>query len=452
MNLNFTEYLKTDVEMPVINLPDKNALGMPDVPEGTPLSPYYEHPAVSIPLDAMEQWVSSINLNGKDCTAVIVKDGAALKDALQMAVPAFGIGSSSSDFKQGVAAGGDLVFSAGPEGKELKPKTEPVEIYLQLTQVPPSSGTYDVEVDLRWTKAQVYPGDEGYEGKITLSFEDFAKFSDKYKIASIPCYLYIGGPFTPDNSVEVGLRSETDWLVGDGAAKGQGEEVVTDCGFKWDENLFSGDTYGGDLDGEAASFNLASKVSDSSGGNLELDYYIRMMNDSWEVYSDAPNGVIFADMVVILPLQFNLVEDGKKVKSINGENYISIMSMLDYGSGAGSDLFGRGQAGGFSNFLTGIRVSGKDMKNTLFADGLFLHVYQDGVVEELVAVKAGNSFSVDIAGSPIPAPFHPEFGVCALKPHSGKAVMRIMPKVGEDDFSLWFSADVTGMVEYNRDL
>jgi hypothetical protein len=454
LNLNFTEYLKTDVEMPVINVPDKNALGVSDVPEGTPLSPYYAPPPVPIPLDAMEEWVNSINLNGNapnDCTTVTVKGGAALYDSLQMAVPAFGIGNDS-DFRSGAVAGGDLVFSADPKDKGLKPKTDPVEIYLQLTKVPAGSGTYDVEVDLKWTQAEVYPGEKGvFEGKKALPLEEFAESSDKYKIATIPSYLYIGGPFDADNSAEVGLKSETDWLVGDGADKGQGEAVVTDCSFKWNENLLSGDKYGGDLDGEAASFNLASKVSDSSGGNLELQYYIRAMNDSWIVYSDNPNGVISADMVVILPLQFNLVEDGK-VKSINGENYISIMSMLDYGSGADSDLFGRDQAGDFSNLLTGIRVSGKDMKNTLFADGLFLHVYQDGVVEELVAVKAGNSFSVDIAGSPIPIPFHPEFGVCALKPHSGQAVMRIMPKVGEDVFSLWFSADVTGMVQYERDL
>jgi hypothetical protein len=451
LNLDFSDYLNTDVTIPPVVLPDLQYQSL----EINPANPYELDP-IPIPLGDMGEWIKSITLNGSEKTTVTLKGAAALQGSLKMAIPDFGIGSSESDFQQGKTQGDDLVFEA-TEKKELKPKsklpTSTVNIYLQLTQVPPEGGSYPVEVGLKWTEAEVLPGDSGtYEDKITLPVGQFSEIASKYKIASIPCYLYVDGPFGKTNKVKFELKADDAWLVGD--ENNKGIEITEGVNFK---NLYqlSGDYYEGELNEGSASFNLAKKVNDNSADNLELNYRIERSGDSWKVTPNDANAIISADMVVVLPLQFNVEPQPDEIKTIDDKEYIDIFSMVEYGANDNSDLFGRDQIGSTTAYLSSVRLSGKNMENTFFSNDLFLHVYEENVVDELIEIKSGGSFSLDIEGSPhIPMPFHPEFSVYLQKPEIESAVIKITPKpeTGGDIFTIQIAADVTGMAEYEQDL
>jgi hypothetical protein len=215
----------------------------------------------------------------------------------------------------------------------------------------------------------------------------------------------------------------------------------------------SGDYYEGKLREGSASFNLAEKVNEDSTGDLILNYWITRLGSTWTV---TPNDAdISVDMVVVLPLQFNVVPKPEDIKTIANMKYIDIFSMVEYGADNNGDLFGRDQIGSTIAYLSSVRLSGKNMENTFFSNDLFLHVYEENVVDKLIKIKSGGSFSLDIEGSPhIPMPFHPEFSVYLQKPDNEPAVIKIAPKpeTGGDIFTVQISADVTGMAEYEQDL
>jgi hypothetical protein len=126
-------------------------------------------------------------------------------------------------------------------------------------------------------------------------------------------------------------------------------------------------------------------------------------------------------------------------------------------SGAQGDLFGRDRAGAEASLsrITSIRVSGKEMKNTLFAQALFLRVYDGASFDELFAIDPVEGFAIDMAGDGIPMPFKPQFALYAEKPKEGTSVtIKIEPKKnGADDaFSMKLSVDVAGEAEYEQNL
>jgi hypothetical protein len=452
VNLDFTQYFKSDVEMPLVGMPNIDDIwtGTPSPSVGTDLPSAYEFPPLDIPLDGMGEWIEWIKLNGTaGKTTVVLKDGAALAGMLKMAVPAFGIGDSETDFKEGTTASGDLVFTAANDEKELKPMTDaPVKVYLQLTKVPPNGGPYKVEVDLKWTEAKVNPGENGlYKGTVPLPLGQFADFFKKYQIASLPCYLYVGGPFDTSNTMELKLKADNDWLVGTANA---GEEITKDLNFlSLYGNLFSEDEYDGELHESSASFNLAAKLNEGSAHDMKLDYQLQM-NDQEVTPSDTLS-VISADMVVILPFQFEVKED--EITEINGEkSYAEITTMTDYGLDDNGDLFGRDQVEETTTaVLTSARILSKELKNTFFAGDLFLHVYEENIVDKLIKITAGESIDFEFTGSPqIPMPFHPVLALYAHVPTS-PAVITINPRKDEDVFSVQLSADITGTAQYEQD-
>ncbi|MDR1095965.1 MAG: hypothetical protein LBL31_06220 [Spirochaetaceae bacterium] len=456
MNLDLTDYLK-NVTIPPVEVPDVSTLVPGSIlPVGYPLASPHELDTLTVPLDAMSEWIEYVKLDETlgNTTAVIIEGGAALKDMLEMAVPAFNIGSSPADFKPGVIENNDLVFYAQDEEMTLFPKIHSVEIYLRLTKVPPSGGPYTVHVDLKWTEASVNPGDEGvYKGTIPLPLGQFSEFFKKYQIASIPCYLYVGGPFDEDSDVGLKLKAGSDWLVG----KENGEEKIT-RDFNYSllyENSLENNEYDGVLRESTASFNLASKMNNGLTDDLVLDYQLRVY--AWEVSpADETLSVISADMVVILPLQFNLVEPLEKEEieiEIDGvttkTQYVQLESMADYGSNGKGDLLGRDQAGVPSGILSDIRFSGDNIKDTLFGGKLYLRIHQNDEVYAMEPIETGRRFSFNI-GSP-PMPFHPEFGLYMQMPDEGPVVkIAPKPKNGDDAFSVRLSTDVAGAAEYEQ--
>jgi hypothetical protein len=454
MDLDLTEYLK-NVTIPPVEVPDVSTLVPGGIlPVGFELPKPYELEKLTVPLEAMSEWIEYVTLDGKpgDTTTVTIEGGAALQEMLEMAVPAFNIGSSPEDFKQGSIKGEDLVFSGmANEEKTLEPKTDSVELYLRLTKVPPKGGPYMVHIDLKWTEARVNPGDTGvYAGSVPLPLGQFSEFAEKYHIASLPCYLYVGGPFDEESDVGFKLKAGTDWLVG-GEGANEEEKITKNLDFaSVYKVLLDKDEYDGELHESTASFNIASKMNAGSADDLALDYQLRVI--AWDVHpNDDVLSVISADMVVIFPLQFALVDPDTEKIEINGEEreYIKLESMADYGSNGKGDLLGRDQAGMPSDMLTDIRFSGDNIKDTLFGGKLFLRIHQNSVLDEMEPIKTGEQFTFNI-GSP-PMPFHPEFGLY-MEMTEEKPVIKIAPKPknGEDAFSVRLSADVSGTAEYEQ--
>jgi hypothetical protein len=423
----------------------------------------YSLPAVTIPLDAMSQWIEYININninGNDTdekTTVTLIGGAGLKETLKLAIPAFGIGSTTANFENGAAQsdyaegeaedeaeGGNLVFTATSKTK-LKPKEDTVKIYLLLVKVPSKSGSYPVIIDLKWTEAQVNPGESGiYSGKVTLPLGQFSKTLAKYKPVTVPSYLYVGGPFDNVNDAWITLS--------DGQNLNIKKSIKKDHSFSnyYDElpSKEGADPYNEEIRYDTtASFNLVEKVKE--GKDLLLDYSLEVK--SWTVTADDDKSKITADLVILLPMRLKVEPD--TTLNHDDQTYIHIMDIADYGGNG--DLFGRDQAGISNSRITSVRISGKDMVNTVLAGDLFLRIYDDGAsFNQLVETNLDEGFSIDIAGAAIPMPFQPKFAVYVKKPENEDAVVSIKAKKDDtaDEFSVKLSIDVDGEVEYERDL
>jgi hypothetical protein len=457
VNLDFTEYLKTEVETPDVTLPDVGTL-FPMLPPGANI-PSYELPPIDIPLGVMSEWIEYIILNAVngEKTTVALKDGAELAGTLKLAIPAFGIGNDERDYQEGEVRGNDLVFKATVFNKELDPKTDTVKVCLSLEKVPPrnSRNSYPVNIDLKWTEAKVKPGDQGnYDGKVRLPLGQMDDIFTKYRLVTLPYYLYVGGPFSEQNEAEIGLKIGNDWIVGN---SGQGETIDHSYDFReLYQPLAEGKTtyYNGPLSyASTASFNLAEKLNQNNSTDLFIDYWISVQ-DSWIVTSDKENGVITADLIVLLPLEMEVLESAKTpLVSIEQQKYICMMEMADYG--LNGDLFRRDRTEGSKNRIMGVSISGTTLKNTIYAGKLFLRIHDGSSFDELHPIDLNeDKFSIDIAGDRIPMPFHPIFGVYMEKPDGKNTIVRIKPKKdkGDDEFSMQISVDVAGEMTYEQDL
>jgi hypothetical protein len=477
IDLNFAEYLKSDdVTMPDVVLPDSDFFplepGDPIPGEGFKIDP--------IPLGAMNEWIQWVDINDemeKRYTKVIVKGGASLQPALKLAIPKLGIGKDDEDYQFGTPSydGLDLVFQA-TYPKTLKPKEDIVNVSPLLVRVPDkgeSDGHYSVDIDLQWTKAEVHPGDIGdYRSQINLPLGQFAEVLAKYKMITLPHYLYVGGPFSGENTAEIGLKQGEEWIVGDAA-------IIIDEGYPFQElyPLSPGDPYKGPLSyTSTASFNLADKVNNISG-DLLLDYWIQVKDDwvvKYEEVKEDTDTAIRVDLVALLPMSVRLVEeDEQNIYNYDSpcgrKTFIRLMEMSDFGLDSGSDLFGRDQAELSGTRITSIRISGQTIRNTIFAGDLFLRMYDGVSLDKLVKINIDNDFSIDITGNPdIPNPFCPKFAVYlkateesedasaaeSIKPKGKSAVVDIKRKEGDeaDGISMKLVAEVTGEIEYEQDL
>jgi hypothetical protein len=460
INLNFTEYLKNDVTMPDVVLPDVDfspAKPGESIPgEGFEIDP--------IPLGAMNEWIESIEINDEAesrYTTVTLEGGASLRTALKLAIPALGIGKDDEDYQFGTSSGADLVFTA-TYTKELHPRDPKegiVHVNPLLVKVPEgrqSGKHYPVEIDLQWKEAEVNPGDEeDYSGHVSLPLGQFAEVLAKYKMVTLPHYLYVDGPFGKKNKARIGLQHGKEWIVGD---KTNGAVIIENrYNFQDLYNTLESPCYNGSLSyASTASFNLAEKVN-RIGGDLFLDYWIEV-EGNWVVkYEDTKTDAdtaIRVDLVALLPMRVRLeVAEEDTYESPDGRTFMRLVDMSDYGAGSASDLFGRDQADLAGSRITGVRISGNIVRNTIFAGDIFLRMYDDVSLNKLVKINAGKDFSIDIVGdSDIPTPFHPKFAVYLEEPENGSAVVDIKPKKDGEAESIKLVAEVTGEIEYERDL
>jgi hypothetical protein len=438
VNLDFTEYLKTEIETPDVVAPDTTKF--PDMDPGSDIPGGYPLEMAPIPLGAMSEWIEYIKLNGdKDMTTVTLEGGAELADTLKLAIPGLGIGKDKKDFQPGKPEGKDLVFSADRE-TTLKPQEDKeIKVFSQWVKVPKENGGgYKIEIDLKWTEAEVHTGENGnYGGVVNIPLEQFSDILEKYKLVTFPCYLYVGGPFG-GNAIQgatITLDGGDGWKI----------EKSIDQSYAFAAlytGLSPGKSYGEPLSyASTISFNLAEKVNVAQG-NIQIAYTMEL-GSSYTVTPDtAKDSAITADLVALLPMQMEVLE-------VNPE------TTPDYGSDGAYDLFGRDQAGVSLNRITSARVSGRDMVNTLYAGDLFFRMYDDVSLDKLVKITPGEDCFMDIAGDPyIPMPFHPVFAVYMKKPAEGPPFVKIKPKKDgvEDSFSIILSANVTGEAEYEQDL
>jgi hypothetical protein len=423
---------------------------VPDYAPDIESAAYVDLSGTSIPLGTMSEWVDSITLNGgAGPTTITVGKGQNLQEALMIAVPDLGIGADAADFQKGAVSGnGDLVFTADAEARTLFPKSaDKLNVYLRVLNSPHESGHYPVTIDLKWVEAVVKPGENGiYRGSLSLPVQQMATVFDQYRLATMPMYLYVGGPFNEDNQAEAGLKAGEDWLIGTG--EGKGIEIKNSLSFSEVYPYpFEGNCYDGDLVKGTASCNLAGILAKEHVSALPLEYWIQM--NSWTVRAGEQNAKITADIVALLPVQFSLVEEN--VEKIDGKNYVSLLTMTDYGV---KDLFGRDAVGVITENITSVRLYGKGFQNTVFSGPLFLRIADEKTsFDQLVKIAGGTDFTVDFAGAPyIPSPFHPAFTLYLEQ--QGNTFIRAAPVIPgtNDTFSLVLSAEISGEIDYEQEL
>jgi hypothetical protein len=465
VNLDFTAYLKTEVEMPYVVLPDIST-HFPSLEPGAdiPGEGFFVKP---IPLDVMNEWIEYIDLNdtsANSMTTVTLMGGAKLAETLMLAIPELGIGDESADFENpdtrdqdhyatGKVKGDDLVFTASYETRLEPEKVKELTVYPLLVQVPAESGgAFKIDLDLQWTKAKVMPEQGEYTDTVRFPLKKMSDILVKYQLVTLPSYLYVGGPFSEENEAEIGLS------IGGDARRG---ETITDS-YNFRElykSLAEGKTtYNGPLSyASTASFNLAGRVNKSNADDLILGYRMKLRDDSWVITPDTikENGVITVDLVVLLPMEVEVLESVETLTQIQGQSYIRIVETADFG--VDGDLFCRDQLEGAESRISSIRISGTTLKNTIYNGEIFLRIY-DGPFDELHRIDMNkDTFSIDIAGGHIPMPFLPAFGVYIKKPGEPagkKPSVRIKPKEYEedDDFSMRISVEVAGEATYEQDL
>jgi hypothetical protein len=280
-----------------------------------------------------------------------------------------------------------------------------------------------------------------YKGNLTLPaalFGGFFENGDDYQAVTVPCYLYIGGPFGKDGSV-VKVRcyfagDEDDLLVAD--EDGGVLPITEDSGY---ERLFPVTDFKKEFPDEpyyaealpsfTGEFNLAKALNERRGQALELEYEIII--ERWVAGDDDADGAggddaFSVDLVILLPLRFELDREAEEDYRPGGMAYIRLFEGWAPSSG---DVLGRDAIGQDSGRIT--RVSVEGMSNTVYAGkDVFLRVSDKAAGFDELFPVGEDVFAIEIvdAGG-IPYPFRPFMTPYVLQPSGGGApVVTIKPK------------------------
>ncbi|MDR0411651.1 MAG: hypothetical protein LBH75_06730 [Treponema sp.] len=382
---------------------------------------------IEVPLSDMAKLVKYIDVKN---TGLKV-EGTVFKDAVKIAIPQFGIGSDTETV-QGVEKDGDLYFTTNSKDNAdgdnnpsthrftLDPQEPNLIIHIEVIDFL-DNGPVDFEpaLEFEWTEASVDPGEQG---TLTESYDmDFGNIEsfmgDSFEAPEVWGYLYIsdlpisrsktGGGSGPTVSLQIEGSNPTDLIK---------EEPMNDTDLpEFPENgkKFTGKLLPASLD----PINMTKVFTAGKGSSLKYTVKMGDANNPLILTNDSSflEGVISADMVVVIPLEF-------KVKAspltVEGTRYVPLELKDEKGESLlpkiEEDLFGRKKDGDGTideviGSISNVTIKLEYLQNKALPNTAIL--IKSGAADHLLKLEDGSAPSLSLDNSEVEYPFTPSFQI-----------------------------------------
>ncbi|MDR0785716.1 MAG: hypothetical protein LBE74_07535 [Treponema sp.] len=396
---------------------------------------------MEIPLGDMAKLVKYIDV--KD-TGVKIK-GMDFEGKIEIAIPQFGVGSgdvgSGVTYAPGEVKNGDLHFTtdtalAAADGNgdsetyrfEIDDNAPNLTVHINIKDFIEGPIVFEPELVFNWTEAKVDPGENGkLTGSYDMDFENIKNFLGEgdFELPEVLGYLYVmdlpiskNSNSKPTVSLKVG-SDDDGWIP---LTKDDNDQLV-ECNMENKDipeefsEMENGETLTKDLPPASLdSIDMTDVFMAPSGSSLE---YTVTMGDAKNPLTltntvDDLSGVISVDMVVVIPLAFNIKAtpmevDGKRFipLELNGENGESLLPKIE------EDLFGRDGKGSTIDEVIGPR-SNITIKLEKFVNKALPNAViwiKAGTSEQLLELSGDGVHDLSFEGDDVKYPFTPEFKI-----------------------------------------
>ncbi|MDR3343422.1 MAG: hypothetical protein LBT14_11680 [Treponema sp.] len=418
MPLDLTEYMKRTFKEVVteIDVPSVPLFGEPDF-------------MIPIPIETMTKLVKVVW--GQEF-GIRMPVEEVLKDNLEIMIPEFGF----SDYKTGVLREDGYLYFLGDEnntaeyeatfdvtlGDETRFKFDPqqsgkISLYLRVRESIKGISMITPEIVFDWDKVTIDTTVEGetennrLEGSYPLDMGDLMSFLGMgVMFKNVHGYVYVHGLPADNTQSSLRLDVEGENLLGNTPSRSiimreppdfSDDPQVPFTGSLFPDSIAAADDDPLDL---LLAFN-AKKLS-------QLHYSIVIYEVTLDNSEDIREDVITADLVIELPLDFEVKDDPDKPRG----NYVKLDlgDVLPDGGGDG-DLFGRtgeDETSDVFNSLNEVTIYLKNYNNTVFNTELVMLV---GDIE--VALPSGKKaeIPIPISKDKIAYPFNPRYEILLPK-------------------------------------
>ncbi|MDR3115298.1 MAG: hypothetical protein LBU25_07245 [Treponema sp.] len=430
------------------------SLVIPAIPAGSPggvyltsAPPFFtasepSEPLFEIGLGTMEQWLKDVQLNGAGIT---IRGGAGLADTLRLKIPQLGI----DKYEQGVSdEKGDLVFTGGAytllDKNDSKGESTAIQIYAHLVDTP-KDGTYTMELNFKWDKATLHPGEKGeFTESYTVNFGELTGYLGNARLKEVPAYVFIAGlPDSTDGKMTLQIGEKQivpNETISPASLPGSliiDEEHSTVKGPIPDSSI-------------KEKLDLVDLFTTDSG---TLDYSITV--SSVDITPQSPNPMLTVELLIMLPLDFEVTGDTVTVAG----NYYKELELKPLkgltDSTKSGDLFGRtGQEDDTLKDIHEVALKFYKYTNTLI-EGVALFVgkpAEDSTLEKLLPLESSEPDPLTFTRDEVKYPFNPQFKIL-VEAQNGNTAFKIRPLAGKDvklDFSLALeaSADIEQTIDF----
>ncbi|MDR1127533.1 MAG: hypothetical protein LBL06_05330 [Treponema sp.] len=286
---------------------------------------------VKVPLGDMAKLVKYIKVKNTGLKIT----GTDFEDKIEIAIPQFGIGTEEVlgankviKYSKGKVDGGDLYFTtndATDKDQDGNPSTytfTPLDetylsIYINVTDFIEGPVDFEPSLEFEWTEASIDPGEQGkLSGEYEMELGDITNFlGDSFEPPDVKGYLYVdnlpiskqGGSNKPKVSLQLIYNTgKPPFSLTNGT---NGEEEMSNATLP-QFPAENGGTFTGDLHLLPASLQEIpmTEVLKADAGSF-LAYTVTM-GDATNPFilhsTDNLEGIISADMVVVIPLEFKV--------------------------------------------------------------------------------------------------------------------------------------------------
>jgi hypothetical protein len=459
LNLDLTEYMKNDIE-PI-------SVTIPSVPSTSSLST--DLPPIDVPLGDMEKLLTDIAVNDSSnsvFSSIIIKNGASLKDKIELKADLLGI----TTYSRGQSSGKDLKFMATTDSTLLntsangKPannfnNTNKIVIETRLVQGPISGGVYSVEIEFQWKEAKLKPGDNGkFSDKYKFDTSGLTHFLGNAEIKNVPAYLYIGqldsnGAIPPNNALD--LQGSVDLTAGATAtALLSSEDLDGNCNKPF---LVNGTPPSGTLISaqiSESSFPISGLTNIVNGATTETTLNYSISIDEMPITNGTDTDkTITVDLVILLPFDFKVKND--VTVSIDGGKYAGDYTKLNIGElkdlDLKDDLFGR-KDGNDSDYFKSVKSATiilENINNTVIG-GLLMNVVDNNSGNNPISIEDKTSPRLSFNSSQLNPKFTPKFQVLVKQDTNSNAYFKVKPFEGNAQFDFTLAVEAQAEIEYTQ--
>jgi hypothetical protein len=415
MDLNLSEYVKQ------LDITDETGTAMPDtfIPGGLPVP-------ITIPFGQMAEWVTEVE-DAQFTVTLTFKDNNVPTDVSVT----FNINGENKDGIKDASDLSKLIFTHDSLSDDLHPQ-EHNGIFINITV--PLGYSFKPKLEFDWKSATIQPkkGDDvNYKENYNFSIGELINYLGKgVSFETIPTYMYVD---LPKEAWDAQITLSVDG--GEPSKKGIVQGSMPDITLNDDEIAsidFQGDPF------EFADF-LSSLDDGKVKESINLQY--EMATEQVTIHKDDTKlGTITIDLIIVLPLQFEVSGLPTIPESLDDEKKADLARYVKLELGDllpnmdGGDLFGRttGKEDDLFESLDYVKIYLNNCRNTIIPGGFSISIIAD-TYSNLFTLDKGITIDLD----ELPNPFSPKFEILIPKiPGENYGTLSIGSGTPEFDFSL----------------